>query len=136
MASQICFDCCVYSCCIAWARKGCGKTTKFQLFSLFPLIPSTVLSSEGWLRASQLYNQVLHLRFIDRCYFLPRLEEDGLFLKPLGKIELHGRVMCASEFSVNVGFQLHTRRAAPLSTKGDAGGSNLWMQMQDEEMPK
>lgn len=115
LASQICFDWCVYSCCIAWARKGRGKTTKFRLFFLLSFVPSPILSSERWLGANQLYNQGLHWHVIDRCYFLPWLGEHGLFFKPLGKIGLHGRAMYASELFVNVGFQLQTGRAAPLS---------------------
>lgn len=47
-----------------------SKTTKFWLFFFSSFTFSPLLSLEKWLLASQLYNQALHLYFIDRCYFL------------------------------------------------------------------
>lgn len=97
LASQICFDWCIRSCCMGRARKGPGrsKTTKFLHFVLFSFTLPPLLSWGRWLPASHLYNQALHFYFIDRCYFKPRLEEYGLLFEPLGKIELHGRVIYA-----------------------------------------
>ena len=96
---------------------GRSKTTKFLLFFFFfSFTLSPLLSLEGWLPASQLYNQALHFYFIDRCYFQPWLGEYGLFFEPLGKIEFHGRVIYASEGFVNVGLQLHGRSAGMLSS--------------------
>lgn len=104
---------------------GRSKTTKFWLFFFFSFTLSPLLSLQRWLPASQLYNQALHLYFIDRCYFLPWLGEYGLFFEPLGKIEFHGWVIYASEGFVNVGLQLHSRSAGMLSSILSRGTSKL-----------
>lgn len=48
-----------------------SKTTKFDFLQIFSLLfsfsPSSLL--ETWHQPSQLYNQAIHLFFIDRCYF-------------------------------------------------------------------
>lgn len=86
-------------------------------FSSSSFTHSSLLSSEGRLPASQLYNQALHFYLIDRCYFLFFVVFLGAslggvstvcFYETSGKdrIPRPGDIYAWDGF-VNVGLQLH-----------------------------
>lgn len=136
LASQICFDWCVYSCCIAWAWKGPAavKQPNSDFSSSFlSLCLLSCLWSDGSWPASCIIKPFIYTLLTDAT---SRLGWGNMvcFLKPLGEIEFHGGVIYASEGFVNVGLQLHGAGIlSSFQSRGTSGLNNCLMPLWQEK---